>query len=173
MKKIVATLNIGNCAVHDNARSSMRAAAARWGADFLEILYATGAEPHPYYQKLRLADHFPDGVRVLYLDGDIVVRCDCPSPFEIVPIGHIGACRSHHPSHAGATWHLYQPLQDYCRATGVALDPKEDYVHAGVLLFELPTHRSLFAEIHDTLLMQFPFASQWPISDQAPISTAI
>jgi hypothetical protein len=171
LKNLVSVLNIGSNVLHENARASIREAARRWGANYLEILLPVGDIPHPFYQKLRLADHVPDQCRVLLLDGDVLIRHDCPSPFEIVPHGQLGWVRTHHPSHAGATWSIFEPVRQFAAKFGMALDVKEEYAHTGVMLFEFPLHRELFAE-NQRIIDAVGFDPQWQISDQAIFSLA-
>jgi hypothetical protein len=169
---IVCTLNVGRDCIDQNARSSIREAARRWQANYLEILVATGdTKLHHYYQKLRLLDHLPSNCRVLYLDGDVVIRSDCPSPFAIVPRGQLGWIRSHHPSHAGASSHIFQPMADLAKRNGVVVDVKEDYLHSGLMLFELPQHKDLFIEVNRIVAEQ-GFNSHWPIADQGLFTVA-
>jgi len=66
-----------------NAQASMEAAAERWGATFQPI--ERPGRGNFWCQKMR---HFLDvceGDRALYLDGDMLIRADCPNVFDLVP----------------------------------------------------------------------------------------
>ena len=84
MKNLVVTLNVGGQnVIHDNARASLREAARRWDCDCLEAVSYSGG--HHWHEKLRLLDHLPPGLRVVYFDGDLIVRSDLPNPLKVVP----------------------------------------------------------------------------------------
>lgn len=175
MRKIVCTLNVGSNVLHDNARSSMREAARRWGADYFEILQPLGeASTHHYYQKLQIDRHLPENCRVVYYDADVVVRSDCLSPFEVVPIGSFGFVRSHHPSHEGATHHIYAPICEFAAKFNLSYGPEmvhEFYPNNGMLVFDTSIHRAVFEQARlmaDTL----GFDSRWEIADQGFLSVA-
>jgi hypothetical protein len=168
----VITLNTGHNVLHDNARASMREAARRWKADYLEIVTPTGdTKQHHYYQKLRLADHLPDGSRIAYFDADCVIRSDCPSLFDIVPEGQLGWVRTHHPSHSGATHHVYRPMADFAAKFGVRLDIDHEYLNSGLMVFDMPAHRPLFAEAN-RMVSEIGFDSRWMLADQGYLSVA-
>lgn len=174
MRKIVVTLNVGRNVIPDNGRASMREAARRWGADFLEILVPTGERgtyTHHYYQKLRLHDHLPDNCRVVFFDGDVVVRGDCPSLFDIVPAGHVGWSRFNHPSHSGAMHNVYQPMGDFLRSVSVEMDLDEEYPNTGVIVFDLPANRAMFEEA-EKLVVAHGFHGRWEIADQGYLSAS-
>ena len=176
MKKILCTLNVHKDVIDENARASMREAARRWGADYVEILALTGPEEHqqPYCQKLYLDKHLPDDARIIFFDGDVVIRYDCPSPFDIVPEGNFGAIRNHYPSHAGCSQHVYGPMKDYAGKLGI--DFTRDMVHDiyqndGLLMFDFPKHRKVFERARK-IINEIGFDNYWPLADQGPITLA-
>jgi hypothetical protein len=164
LRKIVCTLNVGTDCVLPNARNSIREAARRWGADYCEILSPTGPRHH-YEEKLHLDEHFGDGYRVLYYDADVVIRKDCPSPFEVVPPGHWGWVRSYHPSHAGTLGAVQATLPAYAARCGAQVDPERDYPNTGMVLFELPAHRPVFEQAR-AFVSKLGFDRHWVIADQ-------
>jgi hypothetical protein len=172
MKNLLVTLNTRREVLHGNARDSMRAAARRWNCNYLEILQdAEGrVEASVFYQKLRLPDHLPD-TRILYLDSDVVIRSDCPSPWEIVPDGSLGWVRSHHPSMGGSTWHVLQKLPAWAARFGVTVDIEMEYLNSGVMLFDLPRHRVLFEKAQQMVEEQ-GFYSIWEVADQGFLTVA-
>ena len=170
-RKIVCTLNVGRDCILQNARDSIREAARSWGADYLEIL--TGdAGRHHWEEKLHLDEHLPDSYRVVYYDGDVIVRHDCPSPFEIVPEGMWSWCRNFHPSHAGTLPAVEEALGAYAKKCGVDVDPQKDYSNSGMLVFELPLHRAVFQEARKTV-SRFGFDTNWIIADQGNFVCAL
>ena len=175
-KKIVCTLNVGRNVIHDNARASMREAARRWGANYLEILIPTGdVGQHYYYQKLQLSQHLPDNTRVVYYDGDVVIRSDCPSPFDIVPEGMLGLVRSHTFSHGGASQSVYDPMRAFGAEFGVDFHAEaihDSYPNTGMMLLEFPLHRVIFEEMNQ-MVERRGFDSRWQIADQGFISVAV
>ena len=169
-RKYVVTLNVGSDCIHENARRSLREASRRWGADYIEIV--AGGGRHHWEEKLHIDEHCCDGSRVLYYDGDVIVRSDCPSPFEIVPSGMLGWTRSDCPNTAGVFRdHVSHRLPLWCSKTGVDVDGVEEYPNSGMQLFSLPLHRPLFEEARQQV-KRHGFSGDWVIADQAPLATA-
>jgi hypothetical protein len=168
---IVCTLNIGRDCIHENARASMREAARRWNCNYLEIVAPAKPGRHHFEEKCLIHKHLPSDGRFLFLDGDIMIRSDCPSPFDIVPKGMLGWVRSHHPNHEGATWHVQRCLPDYARRAGVSIDIEKEYVHSGFMLFELPKHLELFEECQ-RVIADVGFHTRWELADQGVLTVA-
>lgn len=171
MRKVVCTLNVGRDTMIGAARRSIREAARRWGADFVEILTQTG-QRHHYEEKLHLDEHFADGDRVLYYDSDVLVRKDCPSPFRVVPAGHLGLVRNHHPSHSGTTCIVNGHLPAYAAKCGVQVSAERDYPNTGMVLFELPLHRPVFEKARG-FVGRLGFDGHWAIADQGNMCCAV
>ena len=172
VKKYVTTLNTGRNVLHENARASLREAARRWCADYVELLTALAPEPRtPYHEKIHIDEHFGSDCRVLYYDGDVVVRSDCPSPFDIVPPGKLGLVRSHYPSHAGSTHHVESVIPGFAARHDVTLDCKEEYPNTGMILFDTPSHCGVFAEAR-RMRDEGGWHDDWAIADQGFISVA-
>lgn len=169
MKNLVVTLNVGKDVLHNNARSSIREAARRWNCNYFELVSGSGL--HFWEEKLHLDEHLPDGVRVCYYDGDVVVRSDCPSPFEIVPEGKLGWVRHDHPSHSGATWHVQNTMPWYCDKVGIEIDHLKEYANTGMMVFDLPLHRPLFGLARD-IVKTHGFDRNWVIADQGNFAVA-
>lgn len=85
MSKAIVTFNVGNY-WPANARYSVLDAAARWGAEVVEMTASDDISRDKFriHRKIN-AD------RVLYLDADMLIRQDCPSPFDLVPENYFGA----------------------------------------------------------------------------------
>ena len=172
VNKYVTTLNTGRNVLYENGRASLREAARRWGADYVELLTMRTPEPRtPYHEKIHIDEHFGDDCRVLYYDGDIVIRSDCPSPFEIVPPGEFGLVRGHYPSHAGATNHVEKTIHGFAERHGVTIDCKEEYPNTGMILFETTAHRGVFEEAR-RMRDWDGWHNDWTIADQGFISVA-
>jgi hypothetical protein len=74
------TLNL-NSAMAPCFRESLRAAANRWGGEYVEITEPTLAgDISPVWQKAALHRHVADGETVIQIDADVLIRFDCPSP---------------------------------------------------------------------------------------------
>lgn len=91
MNKRIITFNVGDY-WHPNARASVEAAAQRWDLEVVEIDHQLGAD-HVFAAKFRTHIYARDA-RCMYLDGDIVIHEDAPSPFDLVPLGSWGAVRN-------------------------------------------------------------------------------
>lgn len=90
MKNILVTYHEpGRYELLDIARESMEAAADRWGCEF-HAIERPSKRGNFWTQKIRhFLDH-TDAERALYLDGDMLIRADCPNPFEQVPADAVG-----------------------------------------------------------------------------------
>lgn len=168
--RIVCTLNVGGDWLMPNARDSLREAARRWGANYMEIVVGTGL--HHWHEKLFLDRHLADGYRIAYYDGDVLIRHDCPSPFEVVPAGHWGLVRNFHPNHAGTLGAVQQYLPPFATACGVSVDCERSYANSGLMLFELPAHRAVFDRAR-TFVERHGFSTNWVIADQGPLACAL
>lgn len=98
MKRLLLTLNLGNW-LCDNARESHEAAAKRWRCDYLMATEAYLPDHAPSFNKFPyLADKAWD--EICYLDADILVRSNAPSPFPLRGGAKVAAVRdiqAHHP----------------------------------------------------------------------------
>jgi len=85
----ILTINIGNY-WHPNAKASVVAAAKRWGCELIEIASDFGCRDI-FAAKFRVGQFCHADGRCLYLDADMLIRADAPSPFVIVPASHMAA----------------------------------------------------------------------------------
>lgn len=175
-RNYVCTLNVGRNCLYDNARASFREAARRWGCNYLEIV--SPADPskrrHHYEEKLYLHKHLPSEGRFLFLDGDVIIRSDCPSPFEIVPEGFLGWVRTHQDGHTSATRHVSRVLPNYAKRAGVAFDAESierEYLLSGFMVFEFPRHLELYEEC-ERVVAQVGFQRRWELADQGVYTIA-
>ena len=144
---VLVTLNL-NDYLTDNSRASLRHAAARWDAAYLELTApwidrcdAFGIKMAMH--KLPVSPHD----RVAFFDADVLVREDCPSPFDAVPETHFGGVANFQgDTHGGdpypthffwwgracnvlGTWPTYNPLT---------------YINGGLMIFRLDLHGPLW-----------------------------
>jgi len=90
----LATINTGNF-MCENVRESFQAAAKRWGAEYVEITEPFASGTHPFEMKLELPLYpWQPGYRVFFAEGDVLIRDDCPSPFDEVPVGMFAAAHN-------------------------------------------------------------------------------
>ncbi len=145
MNKYLVTLNFGRDLLVPNSRQSMRHAAARWGATFVEI---TRSSAPGFAAQVRLDHLAPRPGRVAYYDRDMVIRDDCPSVFELVPEGHFGfvlADQGHLSEEFRRQWNV-GPFNHWARALGSTIEyTKEAYFNGGFMVFDLPAHARVFA----------------------------
>jgi len=84
MKRVIAILDLPPRRAVATVRESVEAAALRWNAELHWI--ARPLQPcHPFWQKMFVCDDVAKrfgASHVLQLDNDMVVRSDCPSPFD-------------------------------------------------------------------------------------------
>jgi hypothetical protein len=168
-QRYLVTLNVGREFLGENARRSFRAAARRWGAQYLEIL--TPSHPgEPLLDKLCLPEFLPEAGRFAFFDADVLIRADCPSLFDVVPEGHFGAALSHQPGHDLLDAHILPTLPPWLDRHGIlGLDPIEDYLNTGVLVFDRPAHDAVFR----TAIGSGWERGGWVITDQAMLSAAV
>jgi hypothetical protein len=92
---LLMSFNLGGTYTHPNVRDSHIAAATRWSAQYLEVTtgwpWSDRNDADPFGVKLDLHRFpWPAGCRVCLIDGDAIIRADCPDPFCIVPATHMG-----------------------------------------------------------------------------------
>ena len=171
MKHLVVTLNVGGKnVIYDNARASLREAARRWGCDYLEAVSYSGG--HHWQEKLRLLEHLPADVRVIYFDGDLIVRRDLPDPLKVVPEGSFGYVPTQHCDRAAGRVH--EPMKTWVKDPAVfaKIDLPTHYPNSGMLAFHTTTHRRIF-EVANESVARWGFNSRWEIADQGPLAVAI
>lgn len=141
---LIATLNLGSF-LRPNVRASHLAAAHRWGCDYVTIDRPYGDRADLFGAKLQLFYKYPwpDGCRVLYIDGDALIRSDCPDPFAIVPEKCLGIVENNQTNNPDV-----DKLQ---RSYWERLAPPECgylsswYFNTGVAVFTPSHHHRVFA----------------------------
>lgn len=143
--KIVLSINLGGRHTTTNVRESHAHAAGRWGAQYVELTVPTWSQrTDPFGIKLDIHRFpFPPGCRVAMLDGDCIVRADCPSLFDRVPRECMGAVANNQggayeavvDANAGLWWESVAAMMN-CAA---GYDPAT-YFNGGVLVFSPERH---------------------------------
>ncbi len=168
--KAVITLNLHNDGMPDNVRASQRAAAERWGAEYVEITRPLFGWQDAMLEKLHLDRHATSYERVVYLDRDVVVRADCPSLFDLVPEDHIGAVPSEQEGH-NLLFHIEPKLDPICRLIGVSMDYATEYINSGVLVFNPRLYQSAFEAAR--CLHGISPERSWEVYDQGCVGLGI
>ncbi|MEN6459508.1 MAG: glycosyltransferase [Thermoguttaceae bacterium] len=141
--KAVMAINLYEDDMPENVRASQRAAAERWGAEYVEITRPRFGWQDAYLEKLHLDYHAAAYERVVYLDRDVIVRADCPNLFDATPETHLGAVASEQDGHRLLV--QIQPKMDpICRRIGVPMEYTTEYINSGVLVFGPHVHRPAF-----------------------------
>ena len=91
-KNLVLTIAIGDNykKIADLTSPTMKSYAAKIGAEFLCITEQRISTTYPYWEKFVIGELLNSYNRIIYLDVDTLVRKDCPSLFDIVPLREIG-----------------------------------------------------------------------------------
>ncbi len=128
----------------DIARRSFVAASTRWGVQYVEITSAISTR-HFFWDKafIGTSDYATPFDRVLQLDADTLVAPDCPSPFDLVPLGKFGVVSRVQPHRSGFRCHVrgwakYYGVKPYTNG--------KQHLNAGFLLYEPKTHREFLGE---------------------------
>ena len=170
MNKYVVTMNAPpKYGMTENGRHSQISAAARWGATYIEL---TSSDVEGYAGKIHYDKKLPNG-RICWMDNDVMIRSDCPSPFDVVPAGKIGLVRAHHPSHGGATPIVQEKLPPWLKKVGVhgPQDIEKEYCNTGFYTFDLPYHRPIFEKARE--IAQNHWVESWWIADQGMMYAAM
>ena len=168
--KAVITLNLYGDGMPENVRASQRAAAERWGAEYVEITRPLFGWHDPFLEKLHLDRHAAAYDRVVYLDRDVVVRADCPSLFDLVPETHIGAVASEQDGHH-LLFHIQPKMDPLCRLVGVPMDYATEYINSGVLVFSPHIHQPAFEAAR--CLHGITSERSWEVYDQGCLGLGI
>lgn len=142
---LLLTLNLNDW-LCDNARESLQAAAERWKCEYQEarVAYLPGYSPS-FNKFAYLSDTSYD--RIIYVDGDILIRSDAPSPLRLVPRNFAAAVpdvQSHHPP-AMQKVVLETVHQCYFEKVGRYTVP----VNGGFLITTPEFHSAMFQKLHE------------------------
>lgn len=157
---ILATINTGNFTCQ-NVRDSFLDAAKRWGCEYIEITEPFAKADHPYAMKLELPLYnWPENARVFFAEGDILIRDDCPSPFDVVEPGRFGVVNNdqgeldgHAQNCQRAAWEsINRAFRDLWGKP--SLPYTGAYWNTGAFMFEPAKHAQAFAwsaELYEAL----------------------
>ena len=168
--KAVITLNLYGDGMPENVRASQRAAAERWNVEYVEITCPIFGWHAPFLEKLHLDRHAAPYDRVVYLDRDVVVRADCPSLFDLVPLDRIGAVASEQEGH-NLLFHIQPKMDSLCRLVGATMDYTTEYINSGVLVFNPHVHQPAFEAAR--CLHGISRERSWEVYDQGCLSLGI
>lgn len=141
--RVIVTMDTGGDWIPHNARESHRDYAHRIGAAYSRIR----AAPRGVFTDKIAGLAGLAAERAIWLDGDTIVRADCPDLFELVPAHRFGGVPNYHPSLHGPNPETHH-LQFWDRArrlleSSAAYDPAT-YVNGGVLVFSPHAHREVW-----------------------------
>lgn len=147
----LVTLSVGQT-IPENVLESFEDAAQRWDAEVLVLdspLTQKWAKISPH--KLLIGEQLPAGVhRVFYVDSDLIIRGDAPSPFEMVaqptPFkkGWIAGVRDEQPMNPRLMANL-PSINAYLAVAGFELDVDHSrFINGGVLLWDWPAAKPVF-----------------------------
>lgn len=80
----LVTLNYNNYIV-ENARNSLTCACSRWKCDYIEITDIPLKYLHPCFSKIKILRPFFHYDKILYIDGDVLIRSNAPNLFTLHP----------------------------------------------------------------------------------------
>ena len=140
MPNAIVTLNIRDF-MPACARESFQHAAKRWGCEYIEITEPIAPIHHFWIKALIGNSKYVTGIdRILQLDGDILIRSDCPSPFDLVPrenFGVVSRVQPNNPLHKlRQLGHLSAQLfnlQSY--------GDEHNHINAGFILYSRMLHQ--------------------------------
>jgi hypothetical protein len=179
--KVVAVLNIGGKHFGGKCAASIEAAAKRWGArlDVITVDLPDLKGVHPWWQKLAVHRRYADDTQVVQMDGDMMVRADCPWPGDYVEPTWFGFCSTVHPDTApfnGPDCKNNLRLRDHsgwCRRWGV--NPwrtlLNGYPNAGLLVYTVGPSRRLLE--YALLLGEKEGWDATPCPEQSALSVAM
>jgi len=150
-KKVIAVLDLLPRRAHAKTRSSFQAAAERWDARLLWI-----DKPlhncHPWWQKLMVCQHVVKQLghcQLLQLDNDMLIRDDCPSPFDRVDRKQFGivAGRQGMFHRLGRDSWAHRVHHVWARRTGTKAAPPWMHPNGGFYLYHTEAFTPMFERI--------------------------
>jgi hypothetical protein len=156
MKRVIAVLDLPPRRSLPNVRASYKAAAKRWGA---QVLWITNPlhSCHPFWQKMFVCEHVQSlfgSSHVLQLDNDMVIRSDCPSPFDLVEptdFAMVSGRQSPQRRVDRASWNQ-MAHEEWARRCDVLAAPAWTHPNGGLYLYGTDAFGLMFAEIISNLL---------------------
>lgn len=143
--RILCTVNIGGTFIAPNVMQSHMSAASRWGAQYLQLTSPWVQTDQLWLLKAKLGNAgFGDNTRVCYIDGDAIIRHDCPDPFDMVAPDSFGGAAGFQYSDIDTS--EAKTIWDKMNAVfrmAVPFDP-DTYMNGGFLVFTTRLHRKVW-----------------------------
>ncbi len=164
MKRVIAVLDLPPRRAVKNARDSFKAAAKRWNAELHWI--SRPLQPcHPFWQKMFVCGDVTKRFgpsHVLQLDNDILIRSDCPSPFDLAEPDQFAMvaerqCAQNRIDNGGWQRTAHEIWAKRCR-----LKPAPTWMHpnGGLYLYGTARFAPLFERIVQYLIVTFGASDQ-------------
>ena len=159
VKRVVAALDLPPRIAHKKTIESFKAAADRWNAKLLWIRKPLH-RCHPFWQKLMVCRHVINTVgqcHLLQLDTDMLIRDDCPSPFEMASKDQIGivAGRQGIFGNLGKTSWAHRAHSIWAKQLKTKAAPPWAHPNGGLYLY----HTEVFADFFDEIAAKGPSAN--------------
>lgn len=138
---LLLTMNTGGTWIPDNVRRSHLAAASRWGCDYREIM--SGAAD-PFREKHRHMAKV-EAENVIWINGDCIVRHDCPSPITMAGQDFAGVSGLQGQDERSAEWAMSWHTS-ICKLGGSVRAFPAVYVNGGLLVSQAK-HRALWGYV--------------------------
>ncbi|AMV35356.1 hypothetical protein VN12_24735 [Pirellula sp. SH-Sr6A] len=159
MKRVIAILDLPPRRAVPTVRESVEAAAERWNAE-LQWIRRPLQPCHPFWQKMfvcgDVAKRFGPS-HVLQIDNDMVIRSDCPSPFDLAKPGKFAMvaerqCAQNRIDNGGWQKTAHEIWAERCR-----LNPAPTWMHpnGGLYLYDTETFACMFERIIQYLIVTF------------------
>lgn len=165
---VIYTLNQSGY-LTDHVRASHEHAANRWGCEYVVLTEGVGQRQDTFGMKLEL--HLLPGDRCAWVDGDVLIRSDCPSLFEVVDERLFGAV----PVFQDGTWteRSARVMQQSVDRMSTMLDASRrveltQYVNGGVMVWS-QRHHSIWEWLSDAM----PSGRTGPMDEQTAQNVAL
>lgn len=151
MAKCIAVLDLPPRRSHGKTRDSFHAAASRWGCEVIWIRQPL-ASCHPFWQKFLVCSHVHNVLghcHVLQLDNDMLIRDDCPSPFDRISESQFGlvAGRQGLFDRLGRDAWAYRAHGTWARRLGTVAAPTWSHPNGGFYLYNTKSYLNFFNEL--------------------------
>ena len=155
-RRIVVALDLPPRTAHKKAVESFEAAAKRWNAEMLWLRKPLH-NCHPFWQKLMVCRHVVDKVghcQLLQLDNDMLIRDDCPLPFDLVGKEQMGiiAGRQGVFRNLGKTSWAHRAHGIWAHRLGTKAAPPWAHPNGGFYLY----HTKVFSDFFDKIAAKGP-----------------
>jgi hypothetical protein len=163
--RVIAVFDLPPRRAPQNVRESYEAAAQRWDAE-LHWIRGDLQPCHPFWQKMFVCRHVQKlfgPSHVLQLDNDMLIRSDCPSPFEMFSPKQFGIVAERQSAKNRIDNGGWQQRAHDVWASRCKIQPAPTWLHpnGGLYLYGTEMYGPMFARIIRHLL------PTWGASDQA------